>query len=110
MSPKLARKTSHNPRLPGFSKVSHPPWLKDITRIKAEMRSHIWPATAEDGIEEVLALSDQAWRQLRAQLKLHYPKATRCQLEQLAYQQVGQWEEARNRLIGSRTQRMLRHA
>lgn len=72
-----------------------PFWLKRLDRVKKQFQSTSWPATAEEGLRQVLALSGQGWAQLISSLKVESPKASARQIESAAHQLLRRWDKAR---------------
>jgi|SRR5581483_6043300 len=72
-----------------------PFWLKHLNLVKEEFRSTVWPATAEEGLYQVLALSGRGRRQLMSSLKAENPKASAHEIEEAAHQLLWRWDEAR---------------
>lgn len=83
---------------PPLSNSITPFWLKRLDRVKEEFRSTSWPATAEEGLYQVLALSGQGWAQLMSSLKVDNPKASARQIESAAHQLLWRWDDARSRM------------
>lgn len=85
-----------------------PFWLKHLNLVKEEFRSTVWPATAEEGLCQVLALSGQGWRQLMSSLKAENPKASAHQIEDAAHQLLWRWDEARTTMRANLKNRKTR--
>jgi len=82
-----------------------PFWLSRLDLVKAEFRSTHWPATVEEGLYQVLALSDQGWAQLISSLKAENPGASAGQLENAAHRLLRRWDAARRALLSIRESR-----
>jgi hypothetical protein len=77
-------------------------WQRRLNIVKAQFRSTTWPSTAEEGLHQVLALSDHGWVQLISGLKAENPGASARQLEDAAHRLLRRWDDARQTLILSR--------
>ncbi len=87
----------------GRKKRSVPDWLQRLYLVKAEFRSARWPATEEDGMRQVLALSGEGWATMIAGLKAERPGASARELEDMAHRLLWRWDKARSPLGSGRT-------
>jgi hypothetical protein len=76
-----------------------PYWLRNLDKVRAEFQSVRWPKSAEEGMRQVLALSEQGWTQLLAGLRAENPGASARKIEASAHRYLQRWESSKRELL-----------